>query len=402
MAPEPVRGAAGTALAAAVSSIHNTSDSSAVALAADASSLVTPPVVSACQQTADDPQPEPRLCAPAELGFDSAVDLTLSALARSVAVRCQCIDQHSPHKQPVSPAIALTKAVSSPIALPRKAGTPEVLPSANCSAAQQGDEISRNFIQLHAVQINSGCMQEGRAQQRVSSPNSAPMLQPGASRLTSQQGLDALQEEEGVPGAVDQLPPSQTAVHPSGTAGYPSETTIYPSDTTVCPSEAFLHSSVTAVQPPGTTSYPLETPAHPSETSHHYSETGVQSTSRHGAATLQPAPVLILFSGGVDSTLIAALAHQALPADVPIDLASVCFNGGRSGDRQAALDAVQELAQFAPAREWRLIEIDSSLEEVDRHKDWLLGMTSAVVMSHAMPCHAACAEVYLKLWICAM
>lgn len=70
----------------------------------------------------------------------------------------------------------------------------------------------------------------------------------------------------------------------------------------------------------------------------------------------EPAPLLILFSGGVDSTLLAALAHEALPPSAPIDLASICFAGGASPDRQSALDALAELQAFAPGRRWRFIQ----------------------------------------------
>jgi hypothetical protein len=41
------------------------------------------------------------------------------------------------------------------------------------------------------------------------------------------------------------------------------------------------------------------------------------------------ARVLVPLSGGVDSTLLAVLAHRCIPADEPIDLVNVCFAGAR-------------------------------------------------------------------------
>jgi asparagine synthetase B (glutamine-hydrolysing) len=86
--------------------------------------------------------------------------------------------------------------------------------------------------------------------------------------------------------------------------------------------------------------------------------------------TLPAASMLILFSGGVDSTVLAALAHRSVPADEPIDLVNVCFDSGQSPDRLSALDTLEELASVAPERRWRLILVDATLEDVDAHRSW--------------------------------
>ncbi|KAK2079960.1 hypothetical protein QBZ16_002355 [Prototheca wickerhamii] len=90
------------------------------------------------------------------------------------------------------------------------------------------------------------------------------------------------------------------------------------------------------------------------------------------APLLPAAPVAVLFSGGVDSTLLAALAHECLEPALPIDLVSICFDGGASPDRASALDALAELADWAPARRWRLLLLDATLADVDLHAPRLL------------------------------
>ncbi|KAJ7597253.1 asparagine synthase-domain-containing protein [Mycena floridula] len=105
--------------------------------------------------------------------------------------------------------------------------------------------------------------------------------------------------------------------------------------------------------------------------------------------------VAVLFSGGIDSTVIAALAHRQLPEDEPIDLLSVAFENprklkiqreGNAGgptnrknrakkdsetvsecsylvpDRVTGLSEVAELRRLYPSRVWNFVEINVPYE----------------------------------------
>jgi asparagine synthetase B (glutamine-hydrolysing) len=145
------------------------------------------------------------------------------------------------------------------------------------------------------------------------------------------------------------------------------------------------------------------------EDDHYYPNPFDKTTSSVLPLDQPPAPVMIMFSGGVDSTLIAALTHLALneiereeeereegrgeAKDTnstfttspsiddknppynrrPIDLVCVCFDPNKaSPDRLSAISALKELQTFAPQRLWRLLMREPTEEEQDALRSRLL------------------------------
>jgi asparagine synthetase B (glutamine-hydrolysing) len=103
---------------------------------------------------------------------------------------------------------------------------------------------------------------------------------------------------------------------------------------------------------------------------------GSSSTS---TPTNNQATVAVLFSGGVDSVVLAALSHEHVPIDQPIDLINVAFASSTSSqqqlqqqqqqqqqedpfssspDRQAALLSYEEMIHKFPNRKWRFIAVN--------------------------------------------
>ncbi|KAK3039830.1 hypothetical protein RJ639_027143, partial [Escallonia herrerae] len=72
-------------------------------------------------------------------------------------------------------------------------------------------------------------------------------------------------------------------------------------------------------------------------------------------------PVAVLFSGGLDSMIIAALLDECLEPKYSIELLNVSFDGQLAPDRISARAGVKELQKIAPLRRWKLVEIDADL-----------------------------------------
>ncbi|KAJ5920714.1 hypothetical protein N7454_009247 [Penicillium verhagenii] len=108
----------------------------------------------------------------------------------------------------------------------------------------------------------------------------------------------------------------------------------------------------------------------------------------------QSAKVAVLFSGGLDCTLLARLSHDILALEETIDLLNVAFENPRVAaaaaastnrqnlpaslsistyeacpDRITGRSAYKELQQTCPGRKWRFIAIDIPYTETLAHRD---------------------------------
>lgn len=106
-----------------------------------------------------------------------------------------------------------------------------------------------------------------------------------------------------------------------------------------------------------------------------------------------PVRVAVLFSGGLDCTVLARLAHDYLPKQQEIDLLNVAFENPRvvqaaargtcageisafelCPDRITGLTSSAELRRICPDRTWRFVAIDVSYTELQEHRSQIIAL----------------------------
>ena len=111
----------------------------------------------------------------------------------------------------------------------------------------------------------------------------------------------------------------------------------------------------------------------------------VQNISRHGVSrkyvidgkSALTSHIGILFSGGLDCTVLAAIAHRhILPCKEPIDLINVCFDAKNhaSPDRQTAILSYVELCSKFPDRQWRFVAVDATVSDVHQVSEYVASL----------------------------
>lgn len=111
---------------------------------------------------------------------------------------------------------------------------------------------------------------------------------------------------------------------------------------------------------------------------------GIPTYDIHGSGQ-NPSKVAVLFSGGLDCTLIARLVHDILPDDQPVDLLNVAFENRRvhdaanrgsttdynydsSPDRITGLKSHLDLVRVCHERVWRFVAINIPYHEFLEHR----------------------------------
>lgn len=77
----------------------------------------------------------------------------------------------------------------------------------------------------------------------------------------------------------------------------------------------------------------------------------------------QAATVLVMFSGGLDSALLAAILADILPVHVNLDLVNVSFDAANSPDRISALLTLEDIQRIKPERRIRLLCSDHQISK---------------------------------------
>ncbi|KAL6242935.1 hypothetical protein RBB50_010035 [Rhinocladiella similis] len=107
----------------------------------------------------------------------------------------------------------------------------------------------------------------------------------------------------------------------------------------------------------------------------------------HPQMTADSAKVAILFSGGLDCTLLARIIHEVLPPGEVVDLLNVAFENPRSlaargnmqgtayelcPDRITGRSSFAELCEVCPERKWRFVAINVPYTESVAHKPMII------------------------------
>lgn len=80
----------------------------------------------------------------------------------------------------------------------------------------------------------------------------------------------------------------------------------------------------------------------------------------------------VLFSGGLDCTILALLADKFIGANHPIDLFNVAFSKNfnfNTPDRITGSSSYEELKALRPRRKWNFVEIDVTIDELDFERE---------------------------------